>query len=218
MMTYMGIRKVLERLGLCGCAIALLSGCAAPPRRPEISAAIATTQYRLAMSSARAPAGDDWVQFAQSNGRITIIFFLKKGDTPSHHYIADLGELRTGQKIETAEDVRKHVVGALRQQSLGRTGYRIVEEDIVPCERWGTKGFKCDLTIHDYKAPGRGDRKYLTTHTIGYALQHPDEPGLFVVMAYHERGHAEELDAAATEAAAEAFFASLQLHSTTPIR
>ena len=198
--------------------IALGVGCyVTTPHHPTlpIEEAVPGQRYHGSMSSIEAPTDVGWARHSKSDGYYKHIFFLKKTASPSHHLIADMLEMKVTPPVESLDEVRTHIIHVCLNRYLGSEDYKVINDSLVPSERWGATGYKANLILHDYQAPGRGDKAYLIMRLRAYIMRHPQDRDLFIIVAYQERGHREELSPDRDfEASAEAFIATLQLHDS----
>jgi hypothetical protein len=187
-------------------AFLLLAGCGTvyvPAYDPNLVVKLATTEIKV-------PPGDGWAYFREKEKDSMYVAFWRRGETPSHQFLADVMEVKRPAELEAPGDIGPSLLRPVVRDYFGVRKFKITKEEVVADTRFGDLCARFVVVAKDYEAPGRGDAEYLELRMWGYAFVHPAHADIAVVIAMNERGHAEEFHAE-NETVAEGFFSGLTL-------
>jgi hypothetical protein len=187
-------------------AFLLLAGCGTvyvPAHDPNLV-------VKLATADSKVPPGEGWAYFKEKEKDFIYVAFWRRGATPSHHFLADVTEVKRPAELVAPTDIGPHLLQPIVRRYFGTRKFKITKEEVVADTRFGDLCARFVVVAKDYEAPGRGDAEYLELRMWGYAFVHPAHADVALVIAMNERGHAGEFDAE-NETVAEGFFSGLTL-------
>lgn len=165
--------------------------------------------YHLNRVSIHSPDGTPWTQYTEYVGESPHLVFLRRGVPAPHHYMADVAEMQVSPDIDSMAEIKEHVVKeALEEYAPGRN-IEVTKTRFKKKERYGVPGMDCRIESKAFDAPDKGDADYLSVITIAHVFAHPDVPGLYILVAYQERTHADQFDTD-TQQQADQFFSGLE--------
>lgn len=205
MKTEIIIRRCVLAFLICLVGVTCLSGCGTPflPTGSGMTIPMQTVTIK-------APPGNDWDYFTEEDDGWSYVSFLRRGDTPSHHFMADLGEIEKSVDLIERDDIRESVVRPALHRFMGERKTEVVRREVEDDPRFAEGGVRFFFEAKDFEAPGRGDAEFLLVRMWGYGFIHPDHPDTVVIIAMSERANEDEFDPG-TEEVAEQFFSGLEL-------
>ena len=167
-------------------------------------------RIRLDTVKVKAPPGEGWDYFTERKYGKEYVAFLKRGETPSHQFAADVAEIDRPEDLTDAGQLLDLVLRPYVEQYFEGRKFEVTMQEAEPDTRFGEVGVRFSFVARDYEAPGRGEAAYVIMRMWGYAFVHPDASDTVVVMAMNERGHPDEFGDEG-KAMGEAFFSGLTL-------
>lgn len=185
----------------------LCAGCGTPPPMPVGDADM---RVRFDTVNVKAPPGEGWVYFTEKNYGREYVAFLRRGETPSHQFTADVFEVDRPDDLQDASQFLDVVLRPIIDDYFAGRKFEVTDQETVPDTRFGELGVRFSFEALYYESPALGEAEYLEMRMWGHAFVHPEEPDTMVIIAMNERGHEEEFGEEG-KAMGEAFFSGLTL-------